>query len=248
MTTGAWIWIALALGSGASLGLGHPWTSFLGRGRVPDQIRRHPLFREANQVITGAWTAYFAIAGVASALTGPWVSIALCVPTPLLGWLSFRVGDRYAPWRTRRSHPKGDIPMATPAQAELRAWISGKTDDEILDLMLDAPGGFEGVLDETIAGMSDTFDPNAAQDCIVGYEIDSPNGTYACRIEVRGHDVQAEHRDPSDARVVLQLRLPEYLRLITGLLDGTEAFMSGRMNIRGDVMFAPQIGRMFRTA
>jgi putative sterol carrier protein len=47
---------------------------------------------------------------------------------------------------------------------------------------------------------------------------------------------------------VLQLSLPEYLRLITGLLDGTEAFMSGRMKIRGDVMFAPQIGRMFRTA
>jgi len=138
--------------------------------------------------------------------------------------------------------------MATPAQAELRAMISGKTDTEIADLMLETPGGFEGVLDDTIAGMRDAFDPDAAQDCIVGYEIDSATGTYACRIEVRGHDVVAEQREPSDARVVLQLGVAEYLRLITGLVDGTEAFMSGRMKIRGDIMFAPQIGRMFRTA
>ncbi len=67
------------------------------------------------------------------------------------------------------------------------------------------------------------------------------------RIEVRDHAVDAVRRPPDDARVVLQLNTPEYLRLITGLLDGTEAFMSGRMRIRGDVMFAPQIGRMFRT-
>jgi len=247
MRIGTWIWLAQAVASGASLALGYPWTSLLSR-RYPDQVRAHPLFREANQLITGGWTAYFAIAGVASALTGPWTSIAFAVPTPLLGWLSFRVGDRYAPWKMRRSDPKGEVPMATPAQAELRVMISGKTDEEILDLMLETPGGFEGVLDDTIAGMRDALDPDAAQDCVVGYEIDSATGTYARRIEVRGHDVVAERRDPSDARVVLQLSVAEYLRLITGLLDGTEAFMSGRMKIRGDVMFAPQIGRMFRTA
>jgi putative sterol carrier protein len=248
MNIGAWTWIALALLSGASLGLGHPWTSLLSHNRFPDQVRRHPLFREANQVITAVWTAYFAVAGVVAALTGPWTSIALSVPTPLLGWLSFRVGDRYAPWKTRRSEQKGAIPMAAPALADLRAQISSKTDEEILDLIRDAPGGSLAVLDEITASMSDTFDPEAAQDCVIGYEIDSPDGLYACRIEIRGHDVRAEHRDPDDARVVLQLELTEYLRLVTGLVDGTESFMSGRMQIRGDVMFAPQVGRMFRTA
>lgn len=138
--------------------------------------------------------------------------------------------------------------MTTPAQDELRAQILDKTDDEILALMSGAPGGIEGVLDDTVAGMADALDPDAAQDCVVGYEIDSGGETYGYRIEVHGHDVQTERRAPSDARVVLQLSVPEYLRLITGLLDGTEAFMSGRMKIRGDVMFAPQVGRMFRTA
>ena len=108
-------------------------------------------------------------------------------------------------------------------------------------------GGVAAVLDDSVAGMADALDPDAAQDCVVGYEIESGDGTYAYRIEVRGHDVQAERRSPTDARVVLQLSIPDYLRLITGLLEGTEAFMSGRMKIRGDLMFAPQIGRMFPT-
>lgn len=248
MSIGAWIYLGQAAASGASLAVGHPWTALFSRGRYSEQVRAHPLFVETNRVITGAWTLYFTIAATATALTGPWTPIIFSVPTPLLGWLSYRVGDRYAPWKLQRSQPKGETPMTTPAQDELRAQILDKTDDEILALMSGAPGGIEGVLDDTVAGMADALDPDAAQDCVVGYEIDSGGETYGYRIEVHGHDVQTERRAPSDARVVLQLSVPEYLRLITGLLDGTEAFMSGRMKIRGDVMFAPQVGRMFRTA
>ncbi len=248
MTIAAWIYLGQAVASGGSLAVGHPWTALLSRRRYPEQVRAHPLFVEANRFITGAWTLYFGVAATATALAGPWTPIILSGPTPLLGWLSFRVGDRYAPWKMQRSQPKGELPVTTPAQDELRAQITNKTDDEIVALMSEAPGGIGGVLDDTVAGMADALDPDAAQDCVVGYEIDSGGETYGYRIEVRGNDVQTERRAPSDARVVLQLSVPEYLRLITGLLDGTEAFMSGRMKIRGDVMFAPQVGRMFRTA
>src|SRR5437016_4884825 len=72
-----------------------PWTALLSRRRYPDHIRAHPLFAEANLVITGAWTVYFTAAAAATALAGSWMAIAFTVPTPLLGWLSYRVGDRY---------------------------------------------------------------------------------------------------------------------------------------------------------
>jgi hypothetical protein len=247
MSVGTLIWALQAAGSGASIAVGRPWTGLLSRRRYPEQVRVHPLFAEANQVITGAWTLYFAVAAAATALTGAWASIAFIVPTPLLGWLSYRAGDRYALWKLRRSETKGATRMTTPAQDELRAQITDKTDDEILALMSERAGGVERVLDDTVAGMSDALDLDVAEDCVVGYEIESADAVYAYRIEVRGRDVQTQRRAPSDARVVLQLKVPEYLRLITGLLDGTEAFMTGRMKIRGDVMFAPQIGRMFRS-
>jgi putative sterol carrier protein len=142
---------------------------------------------------------------------------------------------------------EGTMDMSRPSHNELRTMIADKSDAEILALVEQAPGGIPGVLDATVAGMAEALDPDAALDCVVGYEIASGEDSFAYRVEVRGPEVRAERREPSDARVVLQLNVPEYLRLVTGLMDGTEAFLSGRMKIRGDVMFAPQIGRMFVT-
>jgi hypothetical protein len=247
MSVGFWIWFGESIASGASLAVSHPWTTYMSRRRYPLEVQGHPLFAEANRIITGGWTLYFALAAIATALGGPWIALAFAVPTPLLGWLSFRIGSRYAPWKLNRTEHRGDVSMTTPEQDEIRNQIRGKTDEEILAFVGEIPGGVEEFLDATVAGMVDALDSDAAQDCVVGYEIEAANRTFDYRIEVRGNDVYAERRTPSDAKVILQLNVPEYLRLITGLLDGTEAFMSGRMKIRGDIMFAPQIGRMFST-
>ena len=133
------------------------------------------------------------------------------------------------------------------AQSQLRRQIAGMSDEAILELANRQPGGLEALLDLTTAGMPDALDAATAQDCVIGYEISAPQGTFAYRIEVKAGRASAERRSPDDARVVLQLGAADYLRLISGLLDGIEAFMSGKMRIRGDVMFAPQISAMFRT-
>jgi len=247
-SAGVWVWLGQAVASGVTIAIGRPWTALLSRSRYPEQVRHHVLFAQANRMITAGWTSYFALAALITGLTVPWAALAFAAPTPILGWLSFRVGDWYAKSKMAALMEKGDQPMASPAQHELREMISDKSDDQILGLLSEIPGGEAVLLDLTIAGMADALDPDNAQDCVLGYEIESGSETYAYRIEVRGTDVTSERKAPTDARVVLQLRIPEYLRLITGLLDGTEAFMSGRMRIRGDVMFAPQVGRMFLTA
>jgi hypothetical protein len=248
MNIGIWIWGAQAAFSGGSLAAGRPWTSLASGRRYPPHVRVHPLYIAANRRITAAWTAYFALAAVVTAVTSPWVSIAFIAPTPLLGWLSFIAGDRYAAARLASASDSNEgIVMSSDRQDALRALIDGKTDDEILQAVRDA-GGYEAFLEETMAGMVDAFDPDAAEDCVIGYEIVAPDGTYAYRVEVRGTEVTTQRGDAEDARVVLGLALPDYLRLINGLLDGTQAFMDGRLKLRGDVMFAPQIARIFRTA
>jgi hypothetical protein len=245
---GIWIWGVQAAFSGGSLAAGRPWTSLASGRRYPPQVRAHPLYVGANRRITAAWTVYFAVAAVVTAVTAPWVSIAFIAPTPLLGWLSFVAGDRYAAARlASASYSQERIVMSTDRQGALRALIDGKTDDEILQAVRDT-GGYEPFLEETMAGMVDAFDPDAAEDCVIGYEIVTPDATYAYRVEVRGDAVITGRGDVDDARVVLGLALPDYLRVINGLLDGTQAFMEGRMKLRGDVMFAPQIARIFRTA
>jgi hypothetical protein len=222
--------------------------------RYQPQVRAHPLFAQANRRITWAWTAYFAAAAVVAAVIGPWASLALAAPTPLLGWLSYRYGDRYATSRLAQAQSAAP-PTASPtnreaamstSQEDLRALIEGKSDDELLAAVGEAAPSFQAFIDQTMAGMVEALDPAAAEDCVIGYEITTPDGMYAYRVEVRDGAVTTEERDPTDARVVLGLSLPDYLRLINGLLDGTQAFMSGRLKLRGDVMFAPQIERIFR--
>ena len=248
VNSGMWVWGVQAAFSGGSLAAGRPWTSLASGRRYPPHVRAHPLYVSANRRITAAWTAYFALAAVVTAVTGPWVSIGFIVPTPLLGWLSFLAGDRYAAARLARlSDSNEGIVMSTDRQDALRALIDGKTDEEILEAVR-AAGGYESFVEETMAGMVDAFDADAAEDCVIGYEIVAPDATYVYRVEVRGDAVRTERGNAEDARVVLGLPLPDYLRLINGLLDGTQAFMEGRLKLRGDVMFAPQIARIFRTA
>jgi hypothetical protein len=99
---GAAIWGGLAVASATTLAARRPWTEALARKRQPAEVRALPIFRETNLVITGAWTAYFALAAAVSAVSPGWMSWALSIPTPLLGELSHRAGPRYAAWRLTR--------------------------------------------------------------------------------------------------------------------------------------------------
>jgi putative sterol carrier protein len=54
-----------------------------------------------------------------------------------------------------------------------------------------------------------------------------------------------EKREPTDARVTIGLSVPDFLRLVAGDLDATQAFMAGKLKIKGDMMFATQVPQMF---
>jgi putative sterol carrier protein len=248
MNVAVWIWSAQMSASVGSVAVGRPWTALVSGRRYPPQVRAHPLFAAANRRITAVWAAYFAVAAIVSAFTAPWTSLLFAAPTPALAWLSYRAGNGYAAARLAQPIPTKEGAMTDDRQDALRALVEGKSDEEILAAALAEAGTFDAVLDQTMDGMREALDPDAAEDCVIGYEIETPDATYGYRVEVRGRDVIIEQRSPDDARVVLGLALPDYLRLINGLLDGTQAFMSGRMKLRGDVMFAPQIARIFRTA
>lgn len=249
MSIAAWIWSGLALASGLTLVVGRPWTGLVAARRYEPQVRQHPWFKEANLLLTAAWTAYFATAAALVALVGVWVTTILALTTPLFATASFKVGDRYGAWKVRRTATTSEEPMTrTPAQDQLRSLVANRDDEEIERLVTAEFESVDALVDATVEGMADALDTAAAQDCVIGYEVDTPSGTRSYRIEVTGTQVQTERTEPTDARVVLQLSSADFFRLVTGLLDGTEAFMSGRMKIRGDVMFAPQISRIFRTA
>jgi putative sterol carrier protein len=47
------------------------------------------------------------------------------------------------------------------------------------------------------------------------------------------------------ARVTLGMTLPDFLRFLTGKLDGMQAFMTGKLKLSGDMMFAQSMQAWF---
>src|SRR5438132_1209472 len=51
---------------------------------------------------------------------------------------------------------------------------------------------------------------------------------------------------PGPARVTLALAFPDFLRLVSGKLDGMQAFFSGKLKVSGDMMFAQTMQSWFK--
>lgn len=124
--------------------------------------------------------------------------------------------------------------------------VRDRSDEEILALC-EYVGGVEPLLDLTFDAMCVSLDPAAAEDAVVGYEIVHGETTYAYALVIRDGTATYEKRPPDDARVVLSLSVPDYLRLVGGELDGMTAFMQGRLRVRGDLLFAQRLPSMFRS-
>lgn len=134
--------------------------------------------------------------------------------------------------------------MTDDPQAVLQEAVKGKSDEEIMETVGNL-GGTEPLLDMTFEGMKGALNADKAQDCIIGYELTDADKTYAYAVIIKGSECTYEKRDPSDARVTLGLSVSDYLRLISGELDGMQAFMQGKLKLKGDMMFAQQIQGMF---
>src|ERR671919_1783801 len=114
--------------------------------------------------------------------------------------------------------------MADDPRALLAEAVKGKSDEEIVQLLKDS-GGVEQTLDMTFEGMKEALKPDAAQDCVIGYSLGEGVSTYNYAVIIKDKTCTYEKREPSDARVTLGMSVPDYLRLISGDLDGMQAFM-----------------------
>lgn len=139
-----------------------------------------------------------------------------------------------------------DAPAAaeTPAgeggasTADLVGLIEGKSDEEINELVkaLGEDSFFGGLFDE----MAKRFLPDkaAGKTAVIEYDINTPDGTKSFQLDIAAGSCTINHDAPKDASVTLILSGPDFLRLISGKLNGMTAFMSGKLKLKGDMMLA----------
>ena len=128
---------------------------------------------------------------------------------------------------------------------ELAAMIEGKTDDEINAGI--AERGTEKVLSQIFDYMAGSFQPDRAgnQSAVIGWDITSPDGTHSYQLKVADGTCTAVPGNADEARVTLAMALPDFLRFLTGQMDGMQAFMTGKLKLAGDMMFAQSMQAWF---
>ncbi len=131
------------------------------------------------------------------------------------------------------------------SREELAAMIQGKSDEEINAGVADL--GTEKVLGQVFENMANQFQPDkaAGQSAVIGWDITSPEGTHSYQLKVADGACTAVQGNAEPARVTLGMALPDFLRFLTGQLDGMQAFMTGKLKLSGDMMFAQSMQAWF---
>ena len=136
--------------------------------------------------------------------------------------------------------------MAEPQTNDLGALIEGRSDEQITAEV--GKQGVDKVLGEVFDAMAAAFVPAAAagQSAIVQYDVTAPDGVHSYQLKCGDGKCVVQKGKGEASRITLGLGLPDFLRLIGGKLDGMQAFMTGKLKIGGDMMFAQTMQSWFK--
>ena len=106
------------------------------------------------------------------------------------------------------------------------------------------------VLDGIFSQMAEHFDAQKAGDteAVLEWQIlDKPGGGHdRYQVVVTGGNCTVERDGGHAPRVTFKLKPVDFLKLVTGNAMGPMMFMTGRLKIDGDLMFAAGVQSLFR--
>jgi putative sterol carrier protein len=128
---------------------------------------------------------------------------------------------------------------------ELAALIEGRTDDEIVKGV--QAMGVESVFDPIFDGMREAFMPDKAGDrtAIIQYDVGLGDAVHTWQLKVKDGACTPSKGAPDKASVVIAVQLPDFLRLVSGKLNGVQAFFTGKIKLTGDIMLAQTMQAWF---
>ena len=137
------------------------------------------------------------------------------------------------------------------ADASQLAEMVGQVSDEQLAEGMSNPEGRKMVLDEIFKRMSEHVEPSQVEgvDAVVHFVItDKPGGgedTY--EVVIKDGKVEASDEPKAEKpKVTIKAAPVPFLKLVTGQQSGPVMFMTGKLKIDGDLMFASRMTGFFR--
>ena len=134
--------------------------------------------------------------------------------------------------------------------AQLAAMVGQASDEQLTEALAD-PENRKNVLDEIFKRMADHVEPSAiaGTDAVVHFRItEKPGGgedVYEAVIKDGTITVNEEPTTEAPKVAISAAPLP-FIKLVTGHESGPTLFMSGKLKVEGDLMFATQMTSFFK--
>jgi putative sterol carrier protein len=138
--------------------------------------------------------------------------------------------------------------LAAVSAEDFAALVANSSDEQLAEAMKGPQRDI--VLPEIFARMAEHLDPAKAKghDAVVHFPIlDRPDGGYdEFELIVKDGKCEVSETPSEEPRVTLKVHPVGFLKLITNQASGPGLFMTGKLKIEGDLMYAPQIASLFR--
>jgi putative sterol carrier protein len=136
------------------------------------------------------------------------------------------------------------------ADASQLAAMVGQVSEEQLAEGMANPEGRKMVLDEIFKRMSEHAEPSKLEgvDAVVHFEITGApdGGSNVYEAVIRGSKVVVSDEPKEQPKVKITTGPVPFLKLVTGQQSGPVLFMTGKLKLEGDVMFASRMTSFFR--
>jgi putative sterol carrier protein len=136
------------------------------------------------------------------------------------------------------------------ADASQLAEMVGQVSDEQLAEGMANPEGRSMILDEIFRRMSEHAEPRQIEgiDAVVHFEItEAPDGgSDIYEVVIRDGTVEVSDEPKDQPKVKITTAPVPFLKLVTGQQSGPVMFMTGKLKLEGDVMFASRMTSFFR--
>jgi putative sterol carrier protein len=133
--------------------------------------------------------------------------------------------------------------------SQLAAMVGQVSEEQLAEGMAD-PEGRKLVLDEVFRRMADHAERDRIEgvDAVVHFTITDPaeGGEDTYEAVIRGGEVKVSDEPAEQPKVAITAAPVPFLKLVTGQQSGPVLFMTGKLKIEGDLMFASRMTSFFR--
>src|SRR5438046_3094842 len=121
--------------------------------------------------------------------------------------------------------------------------VKTASDEQIVEAIHSA--GTEKSLEGIFAGMAESY-KGGGEDVDIQWVVTDDGTENTWVTSVHGGACEARKGPAESPKVTLTTDLVSFVKMMAGVANGTSLFMSGKLKLSGDMMFAMQIESMFQ--